>query len=76
MMTRTLQRHGNSVALVFDKTMLEALQMTPDTPVQVTFHGNSLVVTPANVGVPQEELQETIARLRPHYKTMLENLAK
>jgi antitoxin component of MazEF toxin-antitoxin module len=74
-MTRKLQRHGNSMALVFDKTMLEALHMTPDTPVHITFHANSMVITPAHVGIPQEELEETIARLRPRYRRMLENLA-
>jgi antitoxin MazE len=75
-MTRKLQRHGNSAALVFDKTMLEMLQMTADTPVQITLHGGSLIVTPVHVGVPQEELEEAIARLRPKYKRALENLAK
>ena len=75
-MIRLLQRHGNSVALVLDKTMLEAMNMTPDTPVQVTIHGNSMTIVPVNVGVPQDELDATIARLRPRYKKMLENLAK
>jgi antitoxin component of MazEF toxin-antitoxin module len=75
-MVKQLQRHGNSVALVFDKTMLEAMNMTPDTPLQITFHGNGMTIAPVNVGVPEEELDETIARLRPRYKKMLENLSK
>ena len=75
-MTRTLQRHGNSVALVFDKTMLEALNMKSDTPVNVTIHAGSLVVAPVHVGVPHDELTEAIARLRPRYKRCLDNLAK
>ena len=75
-MTRKLQRHGNSVALVFDKTMLDALGMTPETPVHITIHGSSITVTPVNVGIPEEELDAAVARLRPRYKRMLENLAK
>lgn len=75
-MIRHLQKHGNSVALVFDKTMLESLNMTGDTRVQVTLNGSSLTVTPINVGVPDDELEAAIARLRPRYKKMLENLAK
>lgn len=75
-MVRKLQRHGNSMALVFDKTMLDALHMSPDTPVNLTFHGSSVTITPANVGIPDAELEATIERLRPKYKTMLENLAK
>jgi antitoxin component of MazEF toxin-antitoxin module len=75
-MIRTLQRHGNSVALVVDKTMLEALNMTPDTPVQVTLHAGHLTITPVHVGVGRERMSEIIGELRPRYKTMLENLAK
>lgn len=75
-MTRNLQRHGNSYALVFDKTMLEALNLTPESPLNITIAGGSMVITAANVGIPEPELDEAIAKLRPHYKTMLENLAK
>ena len=75
-MTRLLQKHGNSVALVFDKTILEALGMTPETPIEVTLSGSSLIVTPAEIGIPDEELDAAIEELRPRYKTMLENLAK
>lgn len=75
-MIKTLQKHGNSMALVFDKTMMEAIGMTAETPVQITLHGSSLTVTPAHIGIETTELDEIMARLRPRYKTMLENLAK
>ena len=75
-MTRMLQRHGNSAALVFDKTMLEALNMTAEIPLQVTIHGGAMIIQPVNAGVPEEELAATIARLRPRYKKCLENLSK
>ena len=75
-MTKLLQRHGNSVALVFDKTMLEALNMAPDTPVQLTFLGNTLTIAPVHVGIPQVELESAIDTLRPRYNKMLENLSK
>jgi antitoxin component of MazEF toxin-antitoxin module len=75
-MVKLLQKHGNSVALVIDRTMLEAMNMSPDTPVQVTIHGNSMTIAPVNVGVPRDELDVAIAKLRPRYKKMLENLAK
>jgi hypothetical protein len=64
------------MALVFDKTMLDALNMSADTPLQVTIHGGCITVAPVNAGVPEEELAERLGRLRPRYKTMLENLAK
>jgi antitoxin component of MazEF toxin-antitoxin module len=75
-MTRKLQRHGNSAALVFDKTMLEALNMTADTPLLITIHGGAMIIAPTNLGVPEAELSATIARLRPSYEKMLKNLSK
>ena len=50
-MIKTLKKHGNSMALVIEKPMMEALGITEETPLQVTVNGNALVVTPANVGV-------------------------
>ena len=75
-MTKLLQRHGNSVALVFDKAMMDALNIDASTPLSITISGGVMTVAPVNVGVSSETLQETINELRPRYKEMLENLAK
>ncbi len=75
-MIKKLQPHGNSLALVIDKTMMEVLHLTPDTPVQVTIHGDSMTIRSANIGIPEEELKAQISEIRPRYKKMLENLAK
>ena len=47
-MTKTLTKHGNSLALVIDKPILELLKIDADTPLDVTTDGTSLVVSPAN----------------------------
>ena len=47
----------------------------PDTPLQVVVSGNSLIVTPVNVGVGPEAVSESIKKLRPRYGQMLKNLA-
>lgn len=75
-MTRTLQRHGNSLALVIDKTLLEQMGIDAETPLSVTVTGGVLTVAPVGVGIDREEVADTLARLRPRYKKMLENLAK
>jgi hypothetical protein len=49
------------MARVFDKTMLDALNMSPDTPLQITIHGGCMTVAPVNAGVSEEELAERIA---------------
>ena len=74
-MLKTLQKHGNSHALVFDKTMLEMLNIGPDTPLHLRIAGNSLVVTPADVGLGEESVRELVRELRPRYGKLLKDLA-
>ena len=75
-MVKTLQKHGNSQALVIDKAIMEALGIDGETPLQITISGNSLIVTPVEVGVGREGVAEAISKLRPRYREMLERLAK
>lgn len=56
-MIKTLKKHGNSMALVIKKPIMEALGITEETPLQVTRNGNALVVTPANGGVGPERMK-------------------
>ena len=74
-MIKTLKRHGNSMALVIEKPMMEALGITEETPLQVTVNGNALVVTPANVGVGPERMKASTKELRKRYGPMLKRLA-
>ncbi len=75
-MIKTLTKLGNSQALVIEKPLMEALGIKPDTPLQLTVSGNSLIVTPANVGIGREAVAESIRKLRPRYRKMLKKLAE
>jgi antitoxin component of MazEF toxin-antitoxin module len=74
-MIKRLQKHGNSVALIIDKPVMEALGITEATPLQVTVNGNALVVTPANVGVGPDRMKGIIKDIRKRYGPMLKRLA-
>jgi antitoxin component of MazEF toxin-antitoxin module len=74
-MIKRLQKHGNSVALIIEKPVMEALGITEATPLQVTVSGNALVVTPANVGVGPERMKGIIRDIRKRYGPMLKRLA-
>ena len=74
-MIKMLKKHGNSMALVIEKPMMEALGITEETPLQVTVNGNALVVTPANVGVGPERMKTAIKEIRKRYGPMLKRLA-
>ncbi|MBC7804762.1 MAG: hypothetical protein H7145_01300 [Akkermansiaceae bacterium] len=75
-MPRTLQKHGNSQAIVIEKPLMEATGITMDTPLEVTVSGDVITIRPANVGFGREKVASLIKELRPQYKQMLENLAK
>ncbi len=75
-MIKTLQKHGNSRALVIDRALMEAVGIQDDSPLQITVSGNSLIVTPVHAGVGREKVAEAIAKLRPRYGDMLKRLAE
>jgi antitoxin component of MazEF toxin-antitoxin module len=75
-MVRTLQKHGNSHALVIDRTLMDALGIDPETPLQITVVGGSLVVAPADVGLGREAVDTFLRRVRPRYARMLKRLAQ
>lgn len=75
-MVRILQKHGNSHALVIDKTLMDAMGIQPDTPLQVTVSGGSLIVAPADVGLGRESVEGAVRRLRRRYGGMLQRLAR
>jgi antitoxin component of MazEF toxin-antitoxin module len=45
-MVKHLTRHGNSLALVIEKGVLELLRISATTPLEVATDGTSLVITP------------------------------
>lgn len=75
-MVKTLQKHGNSHALVIDKALMEAMGIDADSPLEVTVSGNSLILTPVHVGVGRDRIAKEIEELRPRYGDMLKRLAE
>ena len=75
-MIKTLQRHGNSQALVLDKPILEMLGVREDTRLELSISGGSLIVTPVNVGVGRAEIDRVFDDLQPRYGEMLRRLAE
>jgi antitoxin component of MazEF toxin-antitoxin module len=76
MMIKTLRKQGNSQVLPVDKATMELMGIDLDTPLQVTVAGNAMVVTPAHIGIPAEELDASMTRMRKQYGKVLKNLAK
>ena len=75
-MVKNLKKVGNSWALAIDKALLEAMNITPETPLMLTVSGGSLTVVPADLGFSTEEIDDFFEEIRPAYDGMLERLAK
>jgi len=75
-MKKTLIRHGNSLALVIDKPILEMLQITADTPLELTTNGDAILVRPIRDERRQRQLQESLDRINEKFGDDLERLAQ
>ncbi len=81
-MAKKLIKHGNSSALIIDKALLQALNISKDTNLKITISGNSLVVTPVDAEtssklVSERELvQKAFEEVMKEYAPALKKLAK
>lgn len=75
-MNKTLIKHGNSLALVIDKPILEMLQITVDTPLELTTNGDAILITPIRDKRRQRQLQVSLEKINQKFGDDLERLAK
>jgi antitoxin component of MazEF toxin-antitoxin module len=74
-MIKRLTRHGNSLALVIDKGVLELLEIKADTPLSITTDGTCLVVTPVRDPERQKRFRASLADVNKRYGRALKRLA-
>lgn len=73
-MLKRLVRHGNSLALVIDKPVLDLLKITEDTPLEIeTPDGKSLHIRPFE---GEDPVDQALVRTRKKFGRTLRNLAK
>ncbi|HEY5999868.1 MAG TPA: AbrB/MazE/SpoVT family DNA-binding domain-containing protein [bacterium] len=75
-MIKKLTRHGNSLALVIDKGVLDLLEITADTPLAVTTDGKALIVSPAATAQRQRRFNAALARVNRRHGGALKRLAE
>lgn len=75
-MSKTLIKHGNSLALVIDKPILEMLQITADTPLELSTNGDAILITPIRAKRRQRQLQASLEKINQKFGKDLERLAK
>lgn len=75
-MTKTLIKHGNSLALVIDKPILKMLRISADTPLELTSNGDALLVSPVRNNSRQKKLRASLDKINRKFGEDLKRLAE
>ena len=72
---KTLTKHGDSLALILDKPILELLNIDEDTPISVITDGRTLTLSPVFDLKRNEKLTRIRAKINKKYETTFNKLA-
>ena len=75
-MIKKLTRHGNSLALLIEKPVLDLLNVDADTPLEVSTDGNTLIVVPVRDAARRERFEKALAKVNRRYGRALKRLAE
>jgi antitoxin MazE len=75
-MIKKLSKHGNSLALVIDRPILELLKIDEETNLNVATDGQTLIVAPVRDVNRKERLAEAAARGHKRYSKAFRRLAE
>lgn len=75
-MIKKLTKHGNSLALVIDKGILELLKIDADTPLELNTDGRSLVISPAAAPSHARKVRKALEKVKKRYGPALKRLAE
>jgi antitoxin MazE len=75
-MTKTLTRHGNSLALVIDKPILEQMGVDETTPLTLAFDGRCLVIAPASGNTRRKAVCSAIDEIHREFGNAMKKLAE
>jgi antitoxin component of MazEF toxin-antitoxin module len=75
-MHKRLTRTGNSLALVLDRPLLEAVGITAGTTVDVSTNGDVIVVTPVRAKKRAQKLDGALEEINARYAGVFKRLAE
>ena len=75
-MGKKLVRHGNSLALVIDRGILDLLKIEAETPLELFTDGDVLVVKPSREPEREERLQAARKKIHGKYADVFRRLAE
>jgi antitoxin MazE len=73
---KKLTRHGNSLALVIDRPILDLLKIDPETPLDVSTDGRRLIVAPAKPSARRKKFDAAQKLAHQRYGKAFRKLAE
>ena len=74
-MIKHLTAHGNSLALVIEKAILELLRITKDTPLEINTDGRNLVISPVDDKDREKKVDAAMEKIHKRYAATFRALA-
>jgi antitoxin component of MazEF toxin-antitoxin module len=74
-MIKHLTTHGNSLALVIEKAILELLRITKDTPLEINTDGRNLVISPVDDKDREKKVNAAMEKIHKKYGSTFKALA-
>ena len=75
-MIKKLSKHGNSLALVIDRPILELLGIDERTSLSISTDGEALVIVPVRAKKRRKRFEEALASTNRRYGKTLKRLAE
>jgi antitoxin MazE len=75
-MIKKLSRHGNSLALVIDRSILDLLNIDEKTSLDISTDGEALVVAPMRDRKRRKKFQEALKSTNERFGNALKRLAE
>ena len=75
-MVKKLTKHGNSLALIIDRAVLDLLKIDADTPLEISTDGQVLVISPVRDEKHQGKFKKALELANRKYGHALKRLAE
>ena len=75
-MIKRLTTHGNSLALVLDKAILDLLHISHKTPLEIATDGKNLIISPVRETGRPQKIQSAMEKVNKHHGNTFKKLAQ
>lgn len=75
-MIKKLSKHGNSLAIVIDRPILELLGIDENTPLEIRTDGRAIMVEPVDAAQRAADFEKALQDTNDRYGEVLKRLAE